>query len=114
MGTIQDAFDGNNETVIRTAEANPLVVKLIFAQPYTASQVIVRVGGGPTSAEIEASVQGNSVPVQLSQVLPTASENRDVVFDLGASLQLTELTITVKNKEDGEPSHVHLWEIKLQ
>lgn len=114
MGTIQDAFDGNNDTVIRTAEANPLVVKLIFAQPYNASQVIVRVGGGPTSAEIEANVQGDSAPVQLSQILPTASENRDVVFDLGASLPLTELTITVKNKEDGEPSHVHLWEIKLQ
>ncbi len=114
MGTIQDAFDGNKDTVIRTAEANPLVVKLIFAQPYTASQVIVRVGGGPTSAAIEAIVQGDSTPVQMSQVLPAASENRDVAFDLGASLPLTELTITVKNKEDGEPSHVHLWEIKLQ
>jgi len=114
MGTIQDAFDGNNDTVIRTAEANPLVVKLIFAQPYTASQVIVRVGGGPTSAAIEAAFQGDTAPMQMSQVLPTSSENRDVVFDLGASLPLTELTITIKNKEDGEPSHVHLWEIKLQ
>ncbi len=113
MGQIQDAFDGNNNSLIRTAEANPLVVKLVFAQPYTISQVIVRVGGGPTTASIDASVLGELIPIHMSQVLPAASENRDVIFDLGASLQLTELTITVKNTEDGEPSHVHLWEIKL-
>lgn len=114
MGVIQDAFDGNDETVIRTAESNPLVVSLKFTEPYSASRVTLHIGGAPTIATLEAVVAGDSTPIQMTLTLPPAIENRDITFDLGSTVALQELTITIKNKDDGEPDHVHLWEVNLQ
>jgi 4-amino-4-deoxy-L-arabinose transferase-like glycosyltransferase len=114
MGTIREAFDGNPQTVIRTLEANPLVLDLVFAAPRTFKAVVVRVGAPAAQIRVTASTPGGGQPETFSTTVPHSPDNRDVQVDLGGSVQASELRIEVESVEDGVPAHVHVWEVKLE
>jgi hypothetical protein len=44
IGELHHAFDGSDDTLIRTATSNPLVVELTFPKPWEMNGVTVRVG----------------------------------------------------------------------
>lgn len=114
MGKIQDAFDGNEKTLIRTTEANPLVLKLIFNTPYPVNQITLLVGGAPTTANIEVLASGVTNPIKMQTFLDENIADRHINFIFDAETMATEITISVKNTNDSEPDHVHLWEVVLK
>jgi hypothetical protein len=114
MGKPQDAFDGNLQTLIRTSEANPMILKLTFAKPYSLSKITLRIGGAPTIMGIDLTTSGNNIPLHFEQKVPTSSDYRNISFDLGSTVRANEITITIKNSDNGEPDHVHLWEVTLK
>ncbi|MHC1740229.1 MAG: ArnT family glycosyltransferase [Anaerolineaceae bacterium] len=114
MGQIQDAFDGNALTLIRTSEANPMILKLHFAQPYTLNQITLRIGGTPTTIDLSIFPSGSGAPLQLKRIVPVSSDYRDITFNLSQPIQTDQLIISVKNTENDEPAHVHLWEVTLK
>ncbi len=112
MGTVQDVFDGDPGSLIRTREANPLRLQIEFDQPRLVSAVVARVGGVPT--RVEAVFTPQEGPARsFSTEVAEAANPRDVRLELDEPLLVTAIELNILNVRDGEPAHVHLWEITL-
>ena len=67
MGPILNAFDGNDGTLIRSEQANPLRMQLFFNDPEEILNVTVRVGGTPTEVTAEVYLpRVNPIPSSLN------------------------------------------------
>jgi len=114
MGRIIDIFDGNPSTLIRTAEANPMQVIIEYPQPRIVQGIDVKVGGGPTRIQLELIPIAGQEPIILTRDLERVPEPRIVSFELNERTGIIAIHLQVKNSDNGEPSHVHLWEIVLK
>ena len=114
MGKIQDAFDGNPLTLIRGREINPLILTIQFDQPYSFSEVAMLIGSAPSTINIEVAPADGSSALEFNQALPVSNENQDIVFSLNRKVQASQVTISLMNTNDKEPSHVHLWEVTFK
>ncbi len=114
MGEIQHAFDGDPTTLIRTYEANPLRVNLFLSTPKVVSRLILRVGGTPTRVAARLWAPEATEPMEVSQEVGETPLPRDVTLDLPAPLEVVRMEIEVFSVRDGEPAHVHLWEVRWQ
>jgi len=114
MGSLPDLFDGNDNSLIRTAEANPLILKFTLAQPIDLSQVTLRIGGAPSAFSLAVTPADGSAVLSVEQKVSTSTDYRNVTLTLGQTVTTKEFTITLKNSESGEPDHVHLWEVSFK
>lgn len=114
MGSLPDLFDGNDNSLIRTAEANPLILKFTLDQPIDLSQVTLRIGGAPSAFSLAVTPVDGSAVLSVEQKVPTSTDYRSVTLTLGQTVATKEFTITLKNSESGEPDHVHLWEVSFK
>jgi hypothetical protein len=117
MGEIEHAFDGDIYTLIRTLEANPLVLKLNLPETRALNGLTARVGGTPTRLTVRAyhqTASGDSDPVEYSISAGDWPEPRELSIDFKAQIQVDLLEIAVENSRDREPAHVHLWEVWLR
>ena len=112
MGAVQDAFDGDPGSLIRTRDANPMRLLIEFDQPRRVSGVVARVGGVPTQVEAVFTPQVGPVRALTTEV-PEAPNPRDVRLELDEPLLVTALELSILNVRDSEPAHVHLWEVTL-
>ena len=114
MGTISNVFDKDSETLLRSLEANPLQVEIAFDQPVPVSGVVLRVGGTPTRITATLTVAGNDAPLTFTTEVPGDPLSRDVPLDFDGPWQVQVLSLEVLSVNDGEPAHVHLWEIWIK
>ena len=114
MGEIYHAFDNDPTTLIRTAEANPLRLDVTLEVPYTAQTRVVRVGGVPTRVTARLWSPGASQPLELTQEVAESPNPRDVILNLASPTIVSHLELEVLSTRDGEPAHVHLWEVQLR
>ncbi len=113
MGVIGSAFDGDNETVIRTLEANPFVIDLDFQEKLQISRVIVLIGGATSKISLFIELEDGS-RISMTEHVAEESHPREVIFDLANSAQATFLRIEIESIYDPEPAHVHLWEVTIE
>lgn len=114
MGEIYNIFDNDPTTLIRTAEANPLRLDVTLEKPRTVRSLVVRVGGEPTRVTARLWSPGASQPLEISQEVGETPNPRDVTLSLEAPIPLIRLELEVLSTRDGEPAHVHLWEVQLK
>ena len=117
MGEIEHVFDGDNYTLIRTLEANPLVLQLEFSETRQMNGLTARVGGTPTRLTVRAyqkTVDGDSEPIEYSTSAGDWPEPRELSIDFDLQTPVDYLDILVENSRDQEPAHVHLWEVWLR
>jgi hypothetical protein len=113
MGELAHLFDDNPNTFIRSAAANPLQLQFDFPQPVTVSAVDVYLGGAPTHIIVRAyDAEGNFLE-ELTESCPAVPDPREVNLHFSAPLQAAALHFSIKNTNEGQPSHVHVWEIGL-
>jgi hypothetical protein len=113
MGPIQNAFDSNEGTLIRSEQANPLKMQLFFKEPRDLQKVSVRVGGTPTEVTVEVYLPGSETPLIFKSEKGETPDPRNVVIDFGRLLSASRVDISTKSVRDGEPAHVHIWDIDL-
>lgn len=114
MGSITNLFDGNPDTLARTLEANPMVVELSFPQPRSLRGITLRVGGTATEVKVSLQMPGNGQPMVYDQTFAQTPENKNASIDFGGIYPVTLMHLEVKSIYDGEPAHVHLWEMTLR
>jgi hypothetical protein len=114
MGTIDDVFDGDRNSLIRTLEANPLRMILNFPVQRSLSGCDVLVGGTATRVNLRLEDSAGVLLLEQEQTVKEAANPRDVAFDWEKSLPVSRLLIEVDSIHDGEPAHVHLWEVNLK
>jgi hypothetical protein len=113
MGQIKDLFDGNPASVFRTEQANPLHLQIDFPEPRSLQAITLRVGGVPTRVTARLSNPGQE-PRELSQELSEQPAPREVTLDFGAPVLASRVEIDIQNTRDGEPAHVHAWEVTFR
>jgi 4-amino-4-deoxy-L-arabinose transferase-like glycosyltransferase len=123
IGTIQEAFDGDPVTLVRSLEANPLVMEITFDVPQPLQGVTVRVGGVAARVEARVTAAGDAVPAGGE---PPAGEHtytrelgedrlaRNLSIRFPEPLEAARLRLEVTNVLDGDPAHVHVWEVWLE
>lgn len=113
IGEIWNAFDGDLDTLIRSAEANPLVIEMRFQKPVEISEIYLKFG----SAQIKVAVE----------LQPTEGETRSInaglsgtvsqpngVINLGEPVTVESLRLEVLDPTQTEVGHIHIWEIELR
>lgn len=113
MGPIQNVFDENSDTLIRTQEANPLVLEITFNQPQSVRAVLVTIGGTATGIVFRA-VDASGQTFTQEQITEAASTLRTLEFTIPGNFQVKQFRLEVKNTYDESPAHVHLWDVSLK
>ncbi len=111
MGNISDMFDGNRDSVLRTFEANPMVVEVDWETPRTVSGITAIVGSAEVKITVQLKQEKDSQPVQFEQQLKGTFEQPEVGFDFGQAVQARYARIEILDLHQTEPAHVHLWEL---
>ena len=111
MGNISNIFDGNNNTLVRTFEANPMEIQIVLIGEQIVSGLRVRVGGTPTRIDLHISGPGGSQNLQ--ETVRESPTPRDVFFELDQSASINWVSLSIKSIYDEEPAHVHVWEVEL-
>jgi len=114
MGVLQQAFDNNPVTLIRTEEANPLVIEVKFQKPIPVKNVTATVGGGATKVTVYAQPEDGSKTFTSSISVKDSSLIRTAQIPVKLDQNVSRLRFEILTIRDGEPSHVHLWDIKLE
>jgi len=114
MGEVGMVFDGDPESLIRTLEANPLRLELVFPTVHRFLRLEARIGAGPAAlrawAREAAEAPWRACGLATFQAAP---DTRAVSVSLcGAASRFW--AIEVENAGEGEPSNVHLWELALR
>ncbi len=113
MNEIDQAFDGDLTTLIRTLEANPLKILLHFTEPIQLQGAALTIGGPPTRVTLTAYRAGEKLESVFAEVGP-ATVTREIELRFDEALTADEIRMEVLSVNDGEISHVHLWEVVLE
>lgn len=114
MGEIEHAFDGQPGTLIRTLEANPLVLNLKFDQPVTLQSLSAIIGGVPGKVVVWVYPPGGEKPRRFEAEKEETPDPREVNIPFGTLLTAGQIDIEVYSTRDGESAHVHLWDVQWQ
>jgi hypothetical protein len=113
MGEARDMFDRNQDTLGRTLEANPAVIELTFPEPRALSGISLTIGS--TEAQVTARLHASAEarPVEYVQILQGTIEQPEVSLVFDAPTPVLILHLEIKDISQGEPGHIHIWEINL-
>ncbi len=111
MGEIRHIADSNLNTLVRTKAANPLKLQLDFDSPQRMRALGLHIGGTASTIELTVQVLGEPEPRRLELKLGETPLPRTVELDFGEELAVESLFLRLKNTNDPEPGHVHLWEV---
>ncbi|MHB1382741.1 MAG: hypothetical protein ACYCYC_00220 [Bellilinea sp.] len=112
IGSPEYLFDGNLDSLIRSTEANPLVVELIFPQPRQIDAILVQLGSEPVTLHVVLNPTGSS-PQTFTGHGAATEGMKELRVDFAAGAWVEALRLEVLDETTQEPAHVHLWEIRL-
>ena len=114
MGSVEAAFDGDADTLIRSLEANPLVIELDYPEPRLIAGLIARVGGAPTEIIVQITSAETGEVIESTRRVGESPSPREIDFEFQTPILADNLRLSIRNTNEGEPAHVHLWEITLR
>ncbi|HCS40979.1 MAG TPA: hypothetical protein DIW44_15540 [Anaerolineaceae bacterium] len=113
MGEVKNAFDGDDYSLIRTLETNPMLLQIRPVGSLVLNQVTIRIGGTASAVTIRLiPVEGSSEQGLVKQVTES-NDMRDIVFTFDKPVSVEQIAIEILNVNDGDRAHVHLWEVRL-
>jgi len=84
-----------------------------FSNPRLVEKILLRVGGEATLVEVDGWGSEQEEPVLLSMEVEEASDPRFIELVLPQSMKIDWVDVRVKNLNNEEPAHVHLWELQF-
>lgn len=111
MGDISLAFDGDEFTLLRTLEANPLVIELDFPEPRLMSGFSIITGSAAVEINAKATSSARGAPLEFTVRHVGSVDQPQAQLDFGERLPVSNLRIEVLDSNQQEPAHVHVWEI---
>jgi len=114
INEIQQAFDGDPSTLIRTFEANPLRIVLVFTEPVEMVGLEALIGGPRTRVTTRINPERSEEVHEFFVEVDQSNINRTAALDFGKSLLVQSIEIEILNIDDPEIAHVHLWEITFK
>jgi len=114
LGGMNDLFDNNTETLIRGAQANPLVIEFRFPTPQSIGTISID-GWSPHIALAAAITASDGSTSRWTQEFRDQGHNPHIDWTLPDGPHTASvLRLEIKNATDGEVSKVHVRNIALQ
>ena len=113
IGEIQDAFDGDRATLIRTFEANPLNLTLTFSKPVVLQTLTVWLGNVRSAIRVEL-IDDQSLPHSFEAFDAGTEAIHPIKVDFGEKLTVKSLNLNLESLDEREPVHVHLWDVTFE
>jgi len=117
IGRIEDAVDGNVDTLMRGSEANPMVIEFEFSQPRAASTLSLTVGTMEHFAVRVVLTYSDRSTTEINKDYTNLPSDPTVEIVLPTSeklIQTLRIEITDIRATPGEGFHIHVREIKLE
>ena len=111
-GSLPDLFDGNNNSMMRGANQNPLDIQVAFATPVQAKTLTFNMAGMKNFVAI-LKVTSPAGTETYEQSFPAADLDQVVVFDLQEAVAITQMSVSFFEQEVPEfvMVNIHLREI---
>ena len=113
MGEIAQAFDGDSHTFVRSLEANPLVIELVFPEVVHLGGLSLIIGSANTEISALTSLSPDGPTQQFSVAYHGSVDQPEAHLDFGQVVALQHLRIEILDRQQPEPAHIHVWEINL-
>lgn len=111
-GDFSNLVDGDLVSHIRTGGANPLVITLDFEEPFSMQSIAFLIGSG--TAQLQVTVVDESGETAFYDLYyEHVHDLRWAHIDFTTEVQADSLEMKLWNADEGEPSHVHLWELTV-
>ncbi len=114
MGPIQAIFDENLRSVARTFEANPFILELSYPDLRPLSGFSMVIGDTEVRLLVRLYQSPELPPTEYVFELDGSVQNPLVSLDLEQVQLFTILYMEITDLRQGEPGHVHLWELNLR
>jgi hypothetical protein len=112
-GKIRDLFDHDDETLVRTAGANPAVVELTFSVPRVIESVRVATGSLPLHLTVRLYPPTSKKPLIHSRKYLDLPLDAAVTAEFPQPVLVRKLRLEVEDIYAGEPAHIHIRDIAL-
>jgi len=86
-------------------------VEVNFPAPLEMQEVLVLVGGTDTRVTLQLFAPAATEPFTLTEQMGDSVDVKTIAFSFDAQL-VERMKLEVFSVRDGEPAHVHLWEVK--
>ncbi|MFZ6026416.1 MAG: ArnT family glycosyltransferase [Chloroflexota bacterium] len=113
MGSPPDMFDGDRYTLMRSLEANPMVVELDFQQPTGVGGISVDFGAQDTTITATLTLDGSAAPLTFTQTYLGVGDPQELTLLFGETYAVTKMHLEFYSLYGGEEVHIHVREIKL-
>jgi hypothetical protein len=114
VGPIQNIFDGDPQTLIRTADVNPAVIEIEFSPPRTLSGVRVSTGSMEVALTAEVSIGGDTRPGRYSGTFTELPADPTVELDFDQPYAITRLRLEIKDPRATDRANIHVREIEFK
>jgi len=115
MGPIENAFDGDPFTLVRTVVDNPFVITLTFPEPRTLTGVTLTTATMDFNAAITLTLANGEMPTYSRDYLQTGPDpTNDFPFEPAPSGPVKSIQIALKDLKVIGDAHIHVREIKLR
>jgi len=114
MGAVENAFDGDPNTLFRTLEANPAVLELSFPRPVQVSEIYLKFGSTEARLTVQLFPVEGAQPIVFRRVLYGSIEQPDGLLAFGSRQTIQKTRLEIQDTRQQEPGHVHVWEIELR
>jgi hypothetical protein len=113
IGAIQDVFDGDPQTLIRTAAVNPAVIEIEFPAPRTLTGVRVTTGNMDLTLVVEIASDG-APPARFERTFLQLPPDPTVEVDFDRPNTVSRLRLTITDPHANERANLHVREIELK
>ena len=113
IGQVADAFDGDKGTLIRTLEANPLNLMLVFEEAVELRSVTAWLGNARSAIRVEV-IDDQGRHYQFEGFDAGNEALHPVRLDFGQILTITSIHLSLESLDEKEPAHVHLWDVVFE
>lgn len=114
INQIDQAFDNDPNTLIRTFESNPLIINLLFDKLISFNHIMFTLGGTPTRLEVKISGTDSSIDQHCHKEVDASNEIRIITCSFQKTIETTQVSIEILNLYDSETAHVHLWDVHFE
>jgi hypothetical protein len=114
IGEARNLFDGDPNSLARSAGINPMEIKLEFPSVRDVHGVKVHIGGAKTTLRVQVWKEGVKDPLEFTQEAVESSVMRDIQVDFQGAIPTRQVLVEVLNTLDTEDGFVHVWEITFQ
>jgi 4-amino-4-deoxy-L-arabinose transferase-like glycosyltransferase len=115
IGQIENIFDGDDSTLMRGFEANPLVIEIDFPTPRSAGTLGVTVASMDFTLKVEATPASGDPPRSTTMTYRNMPDDPHVDLALPSGGQpISKLRIEITNINSGDTANIHVREVSLK